>query len=327
MTMNLIINNHIIDADLYQILEAIRDITHGKYLKRITIRGDNIAITCPFHKDGQEKHPSCYVYKEKTNENIPFGFFRCFTCGRQGQLYELVAHCFNCGVEEAKQWLIDNWSNTITESLLSLSEIDLNKHKETYLDESILNEYAYFHPYMFQRGLTEDVIRKFKIGWNQKSNSITFPVWDENDNLLGITERSVVSKYFRIPENMGKPVYLLNFIKKDNVTEVYVCESQIDALYLESLGYRAIALLGTGTKKQYEILKKSGIRVFHLALDGDLAGKHGNIRFIQNMSNDALIDILALPNGKDVNDLSLEEIQNLTYIDKYSYLQSMNTML
>lgn len=325
--MNLIINNHIIDSNIEDILKEIRQQTDGRFLKDIIRRGDNIAITCPWHKDGLERHPSCFVYSKNDNDDVPFGFYRCFTCGSQGQLYKLVSRCFNCSFEEAKQWLIDNFSKTITENVLSIPEINLSKPKVEYLDESILDAYAWFHPYMFKRKLTEEVIKKYKIGWNKNNNSITFPVWDENNNLLGITERNISSKYFHIPEGIGKPIYLLNYIKKEHIQEVYVVESQIDALYLNSLGKPSIALLGTGSKEQYEILKKSGIRIYHLALDGDMAGRHGIVRFITNMPNDIMIDILLLPNGKDINDLSKEEIENLSVIDKNNYLQMINNMV
>ena len=326
--MNLVINNNIIDSNLEDILKEIRRQTDGRFLKDIIRRGDNIAITCPWHKDGLEKHPSCYVYARNDSDEVPFGFYKCFTCGSKGQLYQLVSRCLNCGIEEAKQWLVDNFSKTITEELISLPEINLNNNiKKEYLDESILNQYAYFHPYMFKRKLTEDVIIKYKIGWNKENNTITFPIWDEYNNLLGITERNIDNKYFHVPEGIGKPVYLLNFIKKEHIQEVYVVESQIDALYLNSLGKPSIALLGTGTKNQYEILKKSGIRIFHLAFDGDMAGRHGNIRFIQNMPNNIMIDILLMPNGKDINDLSKEEIENLKVVDRNNYLQDKNTLL
>lgn len=327
LTMNLIINNHIIDSNIEDILKEIQRKTDGRFLKDIVRRGDNIAITCAWHKDGLENHPSCYVYARDDNDEVPFGFYKCFTCGSQGQLYNLVSRCFNCGVEEAKQWLVDNFSKTITESLITLPEINLEKPKREYLNESILDEYAWFHPYMFQRKLTKEVIIKYKIGWNQKNDSITFPIWDEHGNLLGITERNIKNKYFHVPEGIGKPVYLLNFIKKEHIQEVYVCESQLDALYLNALGKPAIALLGTGSKDQYEILKRSGIRVYHLALDGDMAGRHGAVRFIDNMPNNVMIDILLLPDGKDINDLSKEEIENLKVTDRNNYLQDPKTLI
>lgn len=318
--MELIINNHIIDTDVEDILLEIRRLTDGYYLQDIRRRSDDVAITCPFHKFGKESHPSCYVYN-KNDADFPFGYFRCFTCGEKGPLYKLVAHCLNMSYEEAKQWLVDNFSNTFSELSLNLPEITLGSSKKVYLDESILNEYAYIHPYILKRGITEEVVKRFNVGWNEKNNSITFPVRDEHGGLIGITERMINRKQFLIPEGMEKPVYLLYYIKQQHIDEVYVCESQINALTLHSMGYPAVALFGTGSREQYEILRKSGIRKYHLCLDGDLAGRHGNIRFIENMPNSVLIDVVKIPNGKDVNDLNKEEFDLLERIDKSDYIK------
>lgn len=322
--MDLNIYNHIIDVDVETILKKIqRENTNG-YLKHIRKHGENIAITCPSHKGGKENNPSCYVYNSRLSNDVPYGWYRCFTCGDQGPLYKLVSICLSLSIEDAKQWLIDNFSNTYSEKLLSLPKIEISKRIEPnktvettkYLDESVLDEFAYFHPYMFRRGLTEEIVLKFRIGYNKKTDSITFPVWDEFGHLIGITERNVKTKYFHIPENMGKPVYLLNYINSNNITEVVVCESQLDALKCWVWGIPAIALFGTGSKKQYDILNKSGIRFYHLALDGDMAGEHGIKRFIKNIRNDVFVDIIQIPNGKDVNDLSKEEFLNLKRINK-----------
>lgn len=314
--MNLIVNNHIIDTDVEIILKHIRNLTDGKYLHDITKRGDNIAITCPTHKNGQERNPSCYVYNRFDSDNVPFGWYRCFTCNDQGPLYKLVAICLSLTIEDAKQWLVDNYSNTLIEHSLELPTIDLTPNKSiNKLDESILTQYAYFHSYMFDRGLTEDVILKFKIGYNKENDSITFPIWDEHNNLIGITERNIGNKFFHIPENMGKPIYLLNYVINENITEVVVCESQLDALKCWAWGIPAIALLGTGSKKQYKILNESGIRFYHLALDGDLAGEHGIKRFIENIRKDVFVDVVQIPKNKDVNDLSKEEFLSLKRVD------------
>ena len=319
--MDLIIQNHIIDGDIETILNDIHRATHGAYLKHINNKGDDIAITCPFHKGGQENHPSCFVYTRKDNDKIPYGFFRCFTCGEQGQLYKLVATCFSCTYEEAKEWLIENYSSSMSGENIELPEIVLDKPKKIeYLDESFLDAYAYYHPYMFQRKLTPEIIHKFKIGWNPETDAITFPIWDEWGRLVGISERKVQYKQFNLPKNLSKQIYLLDTIKEENITEVYVVESQIDALYLWSIGHPAIALFGTGGKEQYKILQKSGIRFYHLALDGDLAGRHGNLRFIKNMPSSVMIDVCMLPDGKDINDLSKEEIDNLIRVNAIDYI-------
>ena len=88
--MNLIIDNHIIDKDLEIILNEIRKLTNNRYLSVVRKSGENYAITCPFHKDGQEHRPSCFVYAVNDNDSVPFGYFKCFTCHEQGQLYILV---------------------------------------------------------------------------------------------------------------------------------------------------------------------------------------------------------------------------------------------
>ena len=47
-----------------------------------------------------------------------------------------------------------------------------------------------------------------------------------------------------------------------------------------------------------------------------MAGEHGIKRFIKNIRNDVFVDIIQIPTGKDVNDLSKEEFLNLKRINK-----------
>ena len=126
----------------------------------------------------------------------------------------------------------------------------------------------------------------------------------------------MLSKAFYIPDNVEKPVYLLNFLQNGNqkVKQIYVAESQINTLTLLSWGYDAVGLFGTGCRRQYEILKKSGFRNFVLCLYGDDAGMRGTERFIKNMPEDTLITVKKIPWGKDVNDLTKEEFEKLPLI-------------
>ena len=101
---------------------------------------------------------------------------------------------------------------------------------------------------------------------------------------------------------------------KNNIDTVIVCESQINALTLWSWGYPAIALIGTGSPHQYEVLKKSGIRNYILCFDGDEAGDKGTNRFKKNMSSDVFISTKLIPRGKDVNNLTKEEFDKLPLI-------------
>lgn len=303
------IGNKIITVSIETILQQLRKESNNRFFKDIIYKGNQLCITCPSHKEGNESHPSCFIVDDNTSDMN--GVWHCFTCGASGTLLDLVAYCFNNDIVTASEWLSERFADTYVVTETVLPEISLEKEHKKYLDESILDEYSYFHPYMFQRGLTEEIIRKFRVGCTPDGKYLTFPCWDEHNNLIGIFKRSTQGKHFIIPKDIDKPIYLLNFIIKEHITTVYVCESQINALYLWTFGYPAIALFGTGTKEQYKILKRSGIRHFILCFDGDVAGDAGAKRFINNMSSDILVSVINVPRNKDVNDLTKEELVDL----------------
>jgi len=316
--LELVINNKVIDAPVYDILKQVHKETDGRYLNTIIDKGDNVFIQCPFHSDGKEKHPSCTVFARDDDKYTDKGITHCFACGISVPLFTLVGHCFDQDDEFGKEWLVQRYSNIFIEKQTYLPEIQIGKPKETALDESILNQFAYFHPYQFQRKLSQEIILKYKVGYDKETDSITFPVWDEHNRLKFITKRSVKTKQFFIPQGVKKPVYLLNFMLKENRDTVFVCESQINALYMNTLGYPAVALIGTGTRDQYEILNKSPIRHYILAFDGDEAGDKGITRFLSNIRKDVFVDVMLLPRGKDCNDLTGEEIAQLPLISQYA---------
>ena len=180
------------------------------------------------------------------------------------------------------------------------------KEKKKTISKQELDKYNFYHPYMWKRRLSKQVVDRFCIGYDKDTDCITFPVWDEHGDIVMITRRSVNTKKFNIPSDSKKPVYLLNFA--DTNKPVYVCESQINALTLWGWGYQAVALFGTGSQEQYSILKKSGIRNYVLCLDGDVAGDNGITRFKKNLENYATIQVKEMPrDGRDVNDLEKEE--------------------
>ena len=310
--MNLVIDNKVIEAPIMTILTTLKSEIHNGLLKDIERETqDNIPITCPSHKNGRENRPSCYVYCRKDNDNIEYGRVHCFTCGYSVDLPTFVGDCLGGSKEFGKKWLITKFGSDYTSSADYLEPIILDIPKKTFLDESILNDYMYYHPYMWQRGLSKNVVDRFGIGYDKLHNAITFPVWDEQNRLVMITSRNVSNKYFHIEKNKDKPVYLLNFINQDRLDKVYVCESQINALTLWSWGYPAIALFGTGSNYQYDILNKCGIRNYILCFDGDMAGDKGRDRFIKNIRKDVLVSYKKLPLGRDVNDLTKEQFESL----------------
>ena len=116
--------------------------------------------------------------------------------------------------------------------------------------------------------------------------------------------------------DLDKSIYLLDTIKKYKYTTVYVVESQINALTLWGWGYPSVALFGTGSEHQYNLLKKSGIRNFVLCFDGDTAGRQGAKKLVKTLPVSSMVTVVQLPESKDVNDLTKEEFERLPRFDR-----------
>lgn len=309
--MSLIIDNKYIEEPIINIVRKLRSELNNGKLKDIIDKGDNVMVSCPAHKNGHENHASCQIYANIAGD-LAYGTAHCFTCGYVDSLVGFINKCFDSiDNNKGKQWLLDNFGNVFVKRSLNLDPISLNVSSKRYLDEKILDKFKYRNDYLIRRGISNDILEKFKVGYDPEFNCVVFPVWDEHNNLVMLTKRSVTGKRFFIDKDISKPVYLLNYIIFNNISTVYVCESQINALTLWTWGYPAVALIGTGSKEQYAILNKSGINNFILCLDGDEAGHKGIERFKQNISNDKLISIKKIPDGKDVNDLTKDEFLNL----------------
>ena len=309
----LVIRNKMIDAPIEFILKTIRKEINGIKLRDILPeRDNNIGITCIKHKNGQERHPSCNIYTKEDDNDTEYGKVHCFTCGYTASFAQFVGDCFDEDEAFGEEWLVERFGTPFDSNIRYLPEIILNQRNEkNYLNESILKQYNYYHPYLINRGISKEVIDMFQVGYDQQKQMVTFPVWDERDNLVLITARSVIDKRFNIDKDKEKPVYLLNHILKNNINTVYVCESQVNALTLWSWGYPAVAMIGTGSKTQYNILNKCSVRNYILCFDGDEAGDKGIKRFQDNIRDDVFVTVKRIPRNKDVNDLTKEQFDNL----------------
>lgn len=255
----------------------------------------------------------------------------CFTCNDSGPLYHFVAECFDKDDEFGKEWLLGRFGHTLVEERTSsiIENIDLDfvskkslfqKNETKYLNETNLDNLQTWHPYMAKRKLSRDICEKFKLRYDSKSDCVVFPVYDENNKLYMMTKRSVTGKQFYIDKDTDKPVYLLYHILNNNINYAIVCESQINSLYCQSIGLSAIATFGCNiTKRQFDLLNKSCIRHYILAFDGDDAGNRGIKKFINNIRKDVFVDVLKLPKGKDINDLTKEEVIELLENEGLNY--------
>ena len=345
------INDVYFGCELHDVLVKLQMELHmsgSRYLAKMKIGPTHIQVTCPYHSDGMERKPSAGIRKED-------GIFHCFACGEVHSLPEVISHCFekDDGGVYGMQWLLKNFSvaakgdNRNVRFDFSRSGIDFNSNigrdgvssvsrggrvddrlSVLYVSEEELEKYRYVHPYMYERGLTDEVIELFDIGYDRDMQAITFPVRDIRGNCLFIARRSVKTKFFNYPEGVEKPLYGLyelhkigafekyEVVKLDGsakgIDELIVCESMLDALSFWTVGKCAVALNGLGNELQFKQLRQLPCREIILATDMDERGLAARERIRKNLNGTKLIAEYFFPEGrKDANDCTKEELQNL----------------
>lgn len=281
----------------------------------------HIQICCPYHADGMERRPSAGIRKED-------GVFHCFACGEVHSLPEVISHCFGHTDDIVGkfgwQWLLKNFATVQVEErkdvILDFTRNNSSDNKVVgrgCVTEEELDKYRYIHPYMYKRGLTDDIIRLFDIGFDRNTNCITFPVRDIQGRVLLVARRSVNSKYFNYPAGSVKPLYGLYELYQLNQfpTEVIVTESMLDALKFWVAGKYAVALNGLGNDLQFRQLCELPCRWIILCTDMDGPGLSARDNLRIKLHGAKLIQEYYLPVGrKDANDCTIEELKNLVAV-------------
>lgn len=316
----MVINNIQFSVDLPVILQELQSqlkLNNINLLTKIKDGPTDIMVQCPYHNNGQERRPSAGIRKAD-------GLFHCLACGETHSLQEVISHCFGHTDDIVGtfgwKWLLKNFATVQIEERKNI-DLDLARNNyindnpvNSYVTEEELEKYRYTHPYMYKRGLTDDIIDLFDIGYDTNTECITFPVKDIQGNCLFVARRSVVGKYFNYPSGAVKPLYgLYEYYRMmpEQFDTVIVCESMLDALSFWTIGKYAVALNGTGNELQFKQLRELPCRKLILATDNDNAGKEARKRIRKNVTNKLITEYVFPEGRKDANECTKEELMIL----------------
>lgn len=301
--------------DILRLLQTELRMSGSNLLHDINYKTANtgsIMLTCPYHSGGVEKKPSMGMTTreiKKKDRVIPIGYCHCFSCHEKVTLEKFISHCFglNDGGAFGARWLIDRFTSDVDNRACFFTPIkqESTEKKQEYISEDELAKYSFIHPYMKERYLEYQQIVDYDVGYDKLTDCITFPVHDTKGRSLFIVKRSVRGKRFYIPDGVDKPLYglyqvLKNFSKS---VELYVCESILNALMLVKWGKPAVALLGTGSDYQINMLRELDYRRIILCLDNDTAGEMASNKLCRKLDRNKFISKLTIKEkGKDIND-------------------------
>jgi DNA primase len=128
--------------------------------------GRNFMGRCPFH---QEKTPSFSVSQEK-------GVYHCFGCGKSGNIFNFIMDIDNVSFYDAVKRLAEKanikieWDEEQYEDKNKIELLyEINRQAAKYFYEILMSfDGTYAKEYLNHRGIKDDVIKKFGLGFSLK---------------------------------------------------------------------------------------------------------------------------------------------------------------
>ncbi|UIJ64497.1 toprim domain-containing protein [Bacillus cereus] len=195
-----------------------------------------------------------------------------------GNFTKLLSYLRNETYEETEEYLLEMYGVEYGYDNLVLKppKFRIDNGRKA-LNFGRLQEYAYRHPYLGQRGISEEVQRQMKIGYDRFRQTVVIPWFDTNGRLANIKYRKVSSKVFWY-EKDGKPIgdliYGLHLAYKRNIKRAVYCEAEIDAMSFMTAGIFGLANGGSSfNQRKAEQILKSPIEELVIVADNDPAGE------------------------------------------------------
>jgi DNA primase len=309
----MIIWGRVFNIELWDLLKDIKKESESKTgfdpFPIMQNSGDDIFVTCPAlerHGGKQEHTPSCSIHKES-------GAVHCFGCDYSDSIPGTIAKILDLKGANPKvagyRWILKKYTIPVAgkRPLMKLDTARVDK-RPLFLDEGVLDLYNYDHPYMYKRGLTEDVIDWFDLGFDKETQSITIPMRDAFGHLLFIKKRPIhKSKFhkYHIDHGVDKKDLLfgLNLIRPNihRVKRIYLSEGEFDAMSYYCVEEYAAGAQGDQLfEEQVRALVKvaRGIPIV-LSYDNDGAGRAATERAIPLLRPYFPLSRVIYPSGVD----------------------------
>jgi DNA primase len=186
-------------------------------------------------------------------------------------------------------------------------ELDMAIVNKLY-EQALTNERAI--RYFTGRKITQDSVKKFKLGYSENQDMVTIPVQNHEGLCVGFVGRSVEGKAFKNTNGLPKSKVLFNLNRVKTASRVYVVESSFDAIRLDQVGLPAVATLGANVSlKQIGLLQKYFSDIMIIA-DNDEAGGNMKDKIIERLGSHVTV-INIDKKYKDIGDMEDSDIIKL----------------
>jgi DNA primase len=288
--------------------EQVRRVLTGAGIDIEAEYGTDYIVFCPYHNNNRT--PAGEVSKDH-------GMFFCFGCQTTRTLIEFVMYTSNRTYFEAVRYIKSKEQETSIEE--SVNKALINKPEFIQYDELLIKrlnnqalESSRAIRYFEGRKITKESIDKFSLGYSEKQDSVTIPIYSPDGMCIGFVARTVEGKEFKNTPGLpkGKVLFNLHRIKTSNI--VYVVESSFDAIRLDQVGFPAVATLGANVSAAQIRLLEKYFNSIVLIADNDDAGMIMRDKLIEKLGP-IVTSVYIDKKYKDIGDMDDEAIKKLEF--------------
>ena len=254
-----------------------------------------------------------------------YNICKCFSCGVSYDIYDLIGldydlHSFKEQLEKVQE--------------LYLGYVPVKKEAKKDIDNKVYDYTNYYNKcfknrykttYLEQRGITRELIDKYKIGYDEERKLIVFPI-----NKHCYFARSVVNND-KVKSKGSSDIWNKRYIKENNQL-VYVTEGIIDALSLEVIdpNVKVMSINGVGNINSlvYALKENNFNGTIGIAFDKDGAGKKATDELKKelakiNVNSFSTSMIATFDDISKVKDINMALINNKDLLKRnYEYINS-----
>ena len=249
-----------------------------------------------------------------------YNICKCFSCGASYDIYDLIG--------------LDYDLHNFKEQLETLGAIRSKKEVKKEIDNKIYDYTNYYNKcfknrykttYLEQRGITRELIDKYKIGYDEERQLVVFPI-----NKHCYFARSVVNND-KIKSRGSSDIWNKKYIKENNQL-VYVTEGIIDALSLEVIdpNVKVMSINGVGNINSliYALKENNFNGTIGIVFDKDGAGKKATDELKKelakiNVNSFSTSMIATFDDISKVKDINMALINNKDLLKRnYEYINS-----
>ena len=311
-----------------------------RHVNAATLRG-----MCPLPSHGSEKS------KESFTATLTKGVGGAWACQSQscikargrvgGNVLDFVAAMEQCSVRDAaiklQTWFLvpaaGNGSKLVGKEPHAKSfagkepaQEPVSKTKNNGGGESDANKPLTFtlqkidhaHPYLRERGVSEEIAQKFGVGFFSGKGSmrdrIVIPIHNPKGELVAYAGRSIDGSEprYKFPAGFHKSLELYNLHRVRDEVSVVLVEGFFDCMKVTQAGFPCVALMGSTISDAQEELTREHFAHVVVMLDGDEAGRGAAEGIVDRLRRIVFqVDIVTLTDGAQPDELLMDDLHRL----------------